>query len=55
MTLLWWIVGLAVAVGIIVWLISRWVAKGSKTPPLPERMMSPYDEKESTFHDSDAP
>jgi hypothetical protein len=55
MTLLWWIVGIAVAVGIIMWLISRWVAKGSKTPSVPDEMLSPYDEKKSTFHDSDVP
>ena len=55
MTLLWWIVGLAVAVGIIMWLISRWVARGSKTPGAPDKMLSPYDEKTSTFHDSSTP
>jgi len=54
MTLLWWIAGIVIAVGIIMWLISRWVDKGSKTPKAPDHMMSPYDEKQSTFHDSDA-
>jgi hypothetical protein len=45
MMLFAWIAGLAVAMVIAMWLITRWVQKGSKTPHAPDERMSPYDDK----------